>query len=285
MPALALVDGELCDRVPVSDRGLGYGHGLFETIRVCRGQAPLWGRHLARLTEGAARLRIPLDTVSPHLEGWRDRILRIASDPGVGPPGGVLKLLVTAGSGERGYGPPSHSQPTTVLTWHPSAADSPLPAARLRVCQLRLADQPSLAGIKHLNRLEQVLARAEWQTGWDEGVMLDQAGHLVECVGSNLFLYLDGRWYTPALERAGVAGVMRNLLLDEVMPTCSQECTVAGDMTLDDLRRADELFICNAVTGIRPVFQVEDLGRWSGWPATDRLRQYLSVHYEYSAPC
>lgn len=285
MPVLTLVDGELCNHIPGSDRGLSYGHGIFETVRVHSGRSPLWERHLARLQMGAARLHIPLDSITPHLADWRDRILQLASDADQ-QLDGILKLVVTAGRGERGYSLPTQAAPLVILSWHPSTAALPLAPARLRVCRLRLAHQPELAGIKHLNRLEQVLARAEWQGDtWDEGIMLDQAERLVECTSSNLFLHHNGRWYTPALELAGVTGVMRNLLLDTVIPACGQQCHVDGGLTLEDLRGADEVFISNAVMGIRPVLRIEAVADWSAWPASNRLRQYLSDHYEYPALC
>lgn len=284
MSALTLVNGVISDCIAVSDRGLGYGHGVFETLRVHRGRVPLWERHLSRLRRGASRLHIPLDNVLPRLEGWRDDLLRLA--PGdVGDSHGILKLMVTAGVGERGYALPAKASATTIMTWQPLLPASVLSPARLRVCAQRLAYQPSLAGIKHLNRLEQVLARAEWQgTDWDEGITLDTENAVVECTSSNLFFLRRGEWYTPALERAGVAGVMRDLLLTDIMSACGQTCTVTDGLSLTDVQQADEIFICNAVMGVRPVAELEQLGRWNAWPVADALRAYLSDHYEYAAP-
>lgn len=283
--ALTLVNGVVSDRIPVSDRGLGYGHGVFETIRVHRGRAPLWARHISRLRCGASRLHIPLEHVLPQLECWRNDILHLAHGDGAGDQHGILKLMVTAGTGERGYALPVKAAPTTIMSWQPMPPGDFLPPVRLRVCAQRLAHQPSLAGIKHLNRLEQVLARAEWQgTDWDDGVTLDVEGTVVECTSSNLFFLYQGQWYTPALERAGVAGVMRDLLLTDILPACGHTCIVADGVSLTDIQQADELFICNAVTGIRPVAELEQLARWNVWPAADALRAHLSLRYEYAAP-
>lgn len=285
MSTLTLVNGVVSDCIPVSDRGLGYGHGLFETVRIHRGQTLLWERHLARLQHGASRLCIPLDNVLPRLELWRDDLLHRAHPDSVAERCGVLKLVVTAGTGERGYALPAEASPAVIMTWQPGPSRQLLSPARLRVCTQRLAHQPALAGIKHLNRLEQVLARAEWQgAAWDEGITLDQDGAVVECTSSNLFMLRGGRWYTPALERAGVAGVMRDLLLTEIMPACGQASTVVDGLRLDDLEQADEVFICNAITGVRPVAELEQQSRWSTWPVTDALRTHLSAHYEYASP-
>lgn len=285
MSALTLVNGIASDCIPVSDRGLAYGHGVFETVRIHRGQAPLWERHLSRLQHGASRLRIPLDNVLSCLEIWRDELLQQAHPDSVRERCGVLKLVVTGGTGERGYALPAQALPAVIMTWQPGRAVQAPSPARLRVCTQRLAHQPTLAGIKHLNRLEQVLARAEWRgPEWDEGITLDHDGAVVECTSSNLFMLRQGQWYTPALERAGVAGVMRDLLLTEVIPACGQACLVMDGLSVDDLERADEVFICNAVMGVRPVAELELRQRWHRWPATDALRAHLSAHYEYAAP-
>ncbi len=126
----------------------------------------------------------------------------------------VLKIILGRGPGGRGYRPPAGTRPTRILTLHPWPAGPSHPAA-LRLCATRLGINPALAGIKHLNRLEQVLARAEPEdAAFDEGVMCDTEGRIVEAVQHNLFLVWDNALYTPPVHRCGVAGIMRALVLE-----------------------------------------------------------------------
>src|SRR5690606_36891332 len=192
--------------VDPGNRGLNYGDGLFETMRVDRGALPLWPRHLARLREGAARLGIAMPA--------RDAVEARIYDVVAGVDGGVLKLLLTRGEGGRGYAPPPAAAPVWLLSLHPlpAALESDL---RLHWCQTRLAPQPALAGIKHCNRLEQVVARAEAERARaDVGLLRDIAGNAVGATSANLLALRDGRWLTPPVEACGAAGVLRGWLLE-----------------------------------------------------------------------
>ena len=152
--ATTWVNGRVADNLPVTDRGLAYGDGLFETLRACRGTLPLQALHLARLQRGCAALRIPFqaELIAAELNNAAARV----GD-------GVVKLILTRGTGQRGYAMPVDATPSRVISI------SPLPlypsdrrdGVHLFACTTRLADQPLLAGIKHLNRLEQVLARSD----------------------------------------------------------------------------------------------------------------------------
>ncbi len=225
--------------VPTTDRGLMYGDGVFETMRVHAGTLPLWPRHGERLLAGARRLGLalpPLDMLEANIH---DAIAAVDS--------GVLKLLVTRGSGGRGYAPPSDPVPTWMLSLHelPSTSTS-AKGLRLHWCQTRLAVQPALAGIKHCNRLEQVLARAECdQAGCDEGLMQSIAGEVVCATAANLLVLREGRWITPPVEGCGVAGVCRGWLLD-------QRLVEVGPSSPREVETADALALCNAVRGILP---------------------------------
>jgi 4-amino-4-deoxychorismate lyase len=229
------------DAVPVDDRGLAYGDGLFETMRVHDGDVPWWDAHWARLARGAVRLRIPL----PDEARARREALALldAGEPG------VLKLLLTRGGGGRGYAPPMDAKPTWILSCHalpPAKGDG----LRLHWCATRLAPQPALAGLKHCNRLEQVLARAECdQPGADEGLMRDADGAVVSATSANLFVLREGRWSTPPLDRCGVAGVCRGFLIP-VLEAREQALTAA------DVDAADAVFLCNAVRGILAVARI-----------------------------
>ena len=142
---------------------------------------------------------------------------------------------------------------------------------RLYACQSRLSRQPALAGLKHLNRLEQVLARREWHDPrYFEGLMLDTEHHVIECVSSNLFMAHDGGLFTPGLEQCGVGGVLRRLIIDDLAPALGLEVEVTS-LTIKDLMDADEIFLCNSVIGVLPVIEYAS-GRWPPGPLTRRLQ-------------
>lgn len=255
-----------CTRIEslaITNRGLNYGDGLFETMRVHRGALPLWPRHRARLQEGAARLGIVLPDSSFIQARIEECIANVDA--------GVLKLLVTRGDGGRGYAPPADVDPVWALSLHP------LPQAvstglRLHVCETRLALQPALAGIKHCNRLEQVLARLEVQrAGCDEGLMRNTESHPVCATSANLLVHRNGRWWTPQVNACGVAGVLCGWLLERGL-------VATAELSMEDLTSADALALCNAVRGILPV---SNLGArtWAASPAIHDLQVQLAMVY------
>lgn len=264
-----LINGEPADSVSALDRGLMYGDGLFSTVAVRAGRAELWGYHLERLAEGCARLGLayPGDAL---LTAERERVLA-----GVGM--GVLRLTLTRGVAGRGYRPPAAAEATRILSVHPWPDHSGVPASgvALRLCALRLAIQPALAGLKSLNRLEQVLARAEWdEPALPEGLMLDAEGRVVEGTMSNVFWAEGGRLHTPRLSRCGVAGVMRRRLCELARADGIE--VVEGDYVLDEVLNADEVFLCNSLIRIWPVASLCN----SSYPwgaLTRRLQALLSL--------
>lgn len=247
--------GRPCSELAPDDRGLHYGDGLFETLLVVNGACHWLDLHLQRLVAGASRLAIPLD--DSWLRARIDDCLRTVS-----PAPHVLKLVLTRGSAPRGYRPPRQPSPTLIISLNPVrlplAADLKT-GIRTRLCRQRLAINTSLAGLKHLNRLEQVQACAEWSDpAVREGLMLDSQGALVEATAANLFLVRDGTLQTPLLDRCGVAGVMRRLVMERFAPALGLVCREQR-LSLDDLYAADELLLCNSVMGILPVRSVDCL--------------------------
>jgi 4-amino-4-deoxychorismate lyase len=246
------INGVAVDCVDASDRGLLYGDGLFETMAVRNGRVSRWSRHMTRLQAGCVRLGIPaLD--SDQLAQEAGELLAAGSGPA------VLKVIVTRGSGGRGYRVPEKVEPRRILQLHPWP-DFP-PAAgeagvAVRMCATRLCHNPQLAGIKHLNRLEQVLARREWDDPQIvEGLMLDVEGWLVEGTMSNLFIVREHLLLTPDLHRCGVAGIMRSAILEQA----ERQSLSAEIRALDtaDLLAADEVFLCNSLIGIWPVIAID----------------------------
>lgn len=259
MSARVFIGGQRVDAVPAGDRGLAYGDGLFETMRAHRGKVPWWDAHWARLALGAQRLGLAL----PDPAQVREEALALLREDG----GGVLKLQVTRGSGGRGYAPPEQALPTWILSRH--ALPAALPGLRLHWCETRLAPQPALAGLKHCNRLEQVLARRECQAvGADEGLMRDMDGHVVSAASANLFVLRGGQWSTPPIDRCGVAGVCRAHLL----PALGAR---EASPSVQEIEAADALFLCNAVRGILAVARV-GARAFDPHPAVDEARRALS---------
>lgn len=239
------VNGQEAATLPPNDRGLAYGDGVFETIRI-NPQPVLLAFHLDRLYEGCRRLAIPLD--AGFLETRLAAFL-------VGKSAGVIKIIVTRGAGGRGYAISNDLQPSIVFSFSelPCYPDShAISGVNVAIATLCLAHNPRLAGIKHLNRLEQVLARQEAPVDrFPELLLADQQGCLIEGVVSNLFIVEAGVVVTPKLDLAGVAGTLRRWLLDDF-----QQAGVPvqiDSISMDRFFASDEVFLANSVFGIWPV--------------------------------
>lgn len=258
-----LVNGAPAVTVSAFDRGLSYGDGLFETIRFIDGVAPLWSRHMDRLRESCIRLRLPAPD-APQLAREAAAVIAGMRDA-------VVRITLTRGVGERGYAPPPSTVPTRVVAGFdaPAMAGDPYRSGlRVRWCDTRLAAQPLLAGMKHLNRLEQVLARAEWSDpAVGEGLLCDAEGQVISGTMSNLFAVLDGALVTPALDRCGVAGVARAEIL------ASRPGVRIQGLRPAELARASEVFLSSSVRGILPVQAVGDTVYVAG-PVTRALQQH-----------
>lgn len=250
MTEQCLVNGLVTHFVEHSDRGFQYGDGVFTTTPVRHGRPALLERHMARLARDAARLAIEF----PHREIAQDLVALLDQSSE-----GILKIQVTRGSGGRGYRIPDTRRTTRVLSVHPPIRlDSQLAlrGASTRVCLQRLGCNEALAGVKHMNRLEQILARAEWSDkDIFEGLMLDYEGNLIEGTMTNVFVVRHGIVCTPRLDRCGVEGVMRALVLElagrEGYTVCERR------MVPEELKAAEEIFLTNSVVGVVPVSRVE----------------------------
>jgi len=245
---MMLIDGQPGDTISARDRGLSYGDGLFETICFVDEVAPLWSRHMQRMQLGCERLGLPMPDAALI---WREAMVVTC-----GLSQSVLRITFTRGVGERGYAWPAALQPTRIVAAFPMpplTVDAYTQGIRVHPCETRLAEQPLLAGIKHLNRLEQVLARAEWSDpAIAEGLLCDAHGRVISATAANLFAVIGGVLVTPALDRCGVAGVARAELL-AVLPQ-TQVC----DLSMKECLQASELFLSSSIRGILPVQAVGD---------------------------
>lgn len=268
MTARILVNGVPTGSVSAGDRGLAYGDGLFETLALRTGTLRFVDAHLERLASGCARLGIPRPD-GVQLRGQ----LAVVSD---GVAHGVVKIILTRGSGPRGYAPPAVPEPTLIVSCHPGEPGAgPAAPLRVRECATPVATSPALAGLKTLNRLEQVLARAEWRDpAIGEGLMRDADGWYVGGTAGNLFIVRAGTLLTPGLGRCGVRGIMRGVVL---AAAARLGITAAeADLARTDLDGASEMFLTSALIGIAPVGEF-DGRRLATGPVTRRLRTALAL--------
>ena len=247
--------GTALDGLPFADRAWQYGDGLFETIAIRDGEPRLLGWHLERLATGCTRLGLQF----PDPASIRADIDIAVQTAGQGSRFGVAKLVVTAGQGPRGYARAGATAThfVAVLPGKALERDCYRNGVAVRMCKTRLARQPQLAGIKSLNRLEQVLARNEWDTpAIFEGLTSDTAGNLICGTMSNVFIVADNEIVTPDLAAAGVAGIMRRKVLEVAhrhdIPIAVRDIPRGS---LDDVR---EMFLTNSQFGVLPVWEFEN---------------------------
>ncbi len=245
------IDGKPGNSLSLPDRGLDFGDGLFETFLLHRGRPLFTDLHFERLALGVARLGFPA-----HATALSDGHLRaVVSEYGHASEWAALRLTLTRGLAPRGYAPPTEPQ-LRVIIRVTTIERSPLqfqPVSRLGLSSLRLAAQPLLAGIKHLNRLEQVLVAMEARkSGFEDMVALDCDGQVCSTSSANIFLVEEGRIVTPSLERCGINGTRRRLLMERLAPALGLEVE-EGEVSPERLRAAEEIFCTNSLRGLQPV--------------------------------
>jgi 4-amino-4-deoxychorismate lyase len=247
-----LVNGSFSHTISPLDRGLAYGDGVFRTLKIVNGLPEQWPAHYQKLVADCGALGI----VCPSAELLMSDFQQLFNVDEVA----VAKIIITRGEGERGYTPPAITAPMRLVI---KSAMPQYPAERftegvnLHVCETRLAHQPRLAGIKHLNRLENVLARMEWRdSDIADGILLDMDGHVIECTSANIFARFGDTLITPSLVQCGVAGITRQRILD-----FAYTLQLKSKIETFDLKKflsADEVVICNSLYGAWQVRNVQD---------------------------
>nr|VFJ88653.1 MAG: aminodeoxychorismate lyase apoprotein [Candidatus Kentron sp. H]VFJ90767.1 MAG: aminodeoxychorismate lyase apoprotein [Candidatus Kentron sp. H]VFJ96901.1 MAG: aminodeoxychorismate lyase apoprotein [Candidatus Kentron sp. H] len=250
---IVLVNGHRSDVIPITDRGLQYGDGVFETLAVEQGVPLCLGDHLDRLTRGCRQLNIR----GPARALLEDEAGIVAENLARG----VLKILVSRGVGGRGYAPIATGPGTRIVAgfdWPDYPDGFREEGIEACLCKTRLGRNAGLAGIKHLNRLEQVLGRGECQArGVPEGIMSDTHGNLIEGTMSNLFLVRGNQLFTPRLTDSGVRGIVRARII-RLARTMEGLGVRASTLAPSALRDAHEVFFCNSLIGIWPVRRLEN---------------------------
>lgn len=269
-----LIDGRAADTVSALDRGLAYGDGVYRTVELIHGAPRLWRWQWARLVADCARLGLPCPAEA--------LVLAELAEAAAGLERAVGKITVTRGLGQRGYAIPLDPTPTRIVAagaWAGYPAERYTAGVTLRRCDLVLSRQPLLAGVKHLNRLENVLARSEWSDpAVHEGLLFDEDGHVVEATMSNVFVLKGGVLATPRLDAAGVAGALRAWLIDTA-PSLGL-AVVETDLAEADLVAADALLLSNSLIGVWPVAVYRHAGgeaRWRDFELAARLNARLAA--------
>lgn len=245
-----LLNGEHKQHLTFLDRGFQYGDGLFETIAVHNGTPVFLEQHLRRLLQGCQRLLIS----PPNAELLKREALQLIDIS----EHAVLKIIITRGVGGRGYQQPHPVNPTRILSLHPFPSypdDYFRQGITAQFCRTQLGLNPVLAGIKHLNRLEQVMARAEWHTAdIQEGLMLDFEGNVIAGTMSNFFLVRDNVVYTPVIKNCGVEGILKKIVSTLAKENGIQ--VIAKNISKQEVYDAHELFVTNSIIGIWPIKQL-----------------------------
>ncbi len=247
----ALVNGQPTDYLTISDRGLAYGDGVFETISAIDGKPCLWHKHLNRLLQGCNSLGI----VFKHISELKKEVFLLSEQAR---PCGVIKIIITRGSKALGYRIQNSDKPSRIVQFQHRQAFSEIlykEGIAACFCKQRLAANPRLAQIKHLCRLEQVIARMEWQDEYHEGIMFDYQNNAIEGTMSNLFIVKDSALKTPRLDNCGVHGVMREWIIEQ----CNEHhiTVVESEIDRQAILEADGLFFCNALIRVWPVHSLE----------------------------
>ena len=263
------------DSMLLNDRAAAYGDGLFETIAIRDGEPRFWPLHVARLQSGCLLLGIPC----PSDEALRADLGSAIDGSTISVEYATAKLVVSAGNGPRGYRRDPAADAIVRVGIFPAAVLATTQyreGVATRLCATRLAAQPQLAGIKSLNRLEQVLARSEWsEPDIFEGLMLDTDKRLICGTMSNVFIATQSSLATPAITRCGVSGIMRRHVL-RLLQDAGIDCVVR-DIQVDELASADEVFLTNSQFGILPLRQCADL-QWNVGAITQQAQKLLAAN-------
>lgn len=272
---LSLINGESEGQLSVHDRGLMFADGVFETLVFAGADYRRLDLHLARLEQACLRLQFncSLERVMDDLTRFKHLLLE------QGITKAVVKLIVSRGSSQTAYRFSSDLSANVYLTVRPWRDNNfAQTGVSVRRCQQVLATQASLAGLKHLAKIEYVLARNEWQDDYHEGLLFDSNDYLIEATSANVFLVKQGKVFTPLLDQAGVEGVMKQ----QVLTACAALSLEVQSLRLTetDVFDADEIFLSNAVIGLWPLKAYQSSARglkFTDWPICQALQAYLAV--------
>lgn len=280
-----LINSEFRESLSINDRGFSFGDGVFETIRIWKSTIPFWPEHFARLLKGLSILGIPIPDSFEEII-LKDVVSLISANALSCNQSAVLKIIVTRGSGGIGYMPQSNAVPSIILMIKDdryAASNSIIDQKNNKVfsltcCKHTISSNPSLAGIKHLNRLDQVIASAELQGTFDEGLLLDVDGYVIEGTKSNLVCLNKGKWFMPKLSSCGIQGVM--LKKFQFWLEKKKYPLIMQNLTMNDVLQAEHLFMMNSIMGIKEVTTFQGRKYVSSKEGI-QIRRWLSESYGY----
>lgn len=248
----------------IHDRGLHYGDGLFETLLLDGDKIHFWALHYRRLSTSAARLNIGCPDRSwfeRHLTPYLELKQKL-----------IIKILLTRGSGGRALKLPDEMSPTVYILHYPCKNNFENQSIKAIISDITLPKNKALAGLKHLNRLNYVLATQalKQHQHFNEALLCDDDGYVIESIVHNIFFVKNNELCTPNLSHSGVEGVMRQLILEKMIQ--SHQAVKIGRFTRQDLFSASECFLCNSVQGIRPVLRIQET-EFAAGPVTRQLQE------------
>ncbi len=248
MDSIAIINGKEQSDISIFNRNFQYGDGLFETCIVRDNYILFWEKHLSRLEIGCRKLKIKNIEESLWLKDIK-KALSLTSKKNC-----VLKLVLSRGNTERGYSYPDDILPVRVVIVSELKNTHAKESYSLEYAQSGYHSNPNLAGIKHCNRIEQILARSSLKA--DEAIMLDENQNIISVTQGNIYFIFGQRLVTPRLDRCGVVGSRRSLILELAE---SIELHVEQiDISINEVKKADEVFISNSIIGIQSVNSIED---------------------------
>ena len=253
---LSLINGEFEDKISVLDRGLSYGDGLFETMSWCFLKeenivgVEFWKRHVSRIRKTCMLMKIKMPSLR-ILNEYKNKILNKALHSGIHD--GVLKIIITRGVGGRGYKFDKKILPSVIFLCFPSILSKHKLKKEIKVtyCQSPITENKQLAGLKHLNRLDSVMARAEWDNNFYEGIICDSHKNLIEGTMTNIFFIKNNNLYTPKINKSGIGGIMRQVILEK--SKFFFEKVVEVKVKKESVISYDGMFLTNSIIKVLPV--------------------------------
>ena len=248
MDSIAIINGKEQSNISIFNRNFQYGDGLFETCVVKNNQILFWEKHLSRLDIGCRKLKIKNIEEEIWLKDIK-KALSLTSKKNC-----VLKLILSRGNSQRGYSYPDDILPVRVVIVSEMKNVQAKESFSLEYASSGYHSNPNLAGIKHCNRIEQILARSSLKR--DEAIMLDENQNIISVTQGNIYFIFGQSLVTPKLDRCGVIGSRRSLILELAE---SIELNVEeGNVSMNDAKKADEAFISNSIMGIQSVNSIEE---------------------------
>ena len=262
MDSIVIINGEEQSNISVFNRNMQYGDGLFETCVAKDNQILFWDKHLLRLNIGCDKLKIKKIEESIWLEDIK-KALSFSSKKNC-----IIKLILSRGNSQRGYSYPDDILPVRVVIVSEIIKSQSKQSFSLEYAQSGYHSNPNLAGIKHCNRIEQILARATMKE--DEAIMLDENKNIISVTQGNIYFIFGKRLLTPKLDRCGVIGSRRSLIL-ELAKSIGLDIQ-EEEVSMIQAQKADEVFISNSLIGIQSVSSIEDC-QLSSSSITDKIKR------------